>query len=219
MNVMHAFLIIGRSQDLASYEASSLAKKLNLNLIEFPFKKIEDVRTLASFTKLKVTQPTAILLYSIESATEESVNAFLKNLEEPQEKLYYILTAGSLGKVLPTIVSRCQVIKIKQNNQFGNCQKSKRITNSEIVKNEEIMNFLDKTIGEKFAFIDKIKSREEAENFVSDIIYHLHSQIVTRRHKGLSFAQNAEIVNLTLNYLKANGNVQLQLTNMIINLV
>ncbi len=42
---------------------------------------------------------------------KESANALLKTLEEPPKQGIIILIANSLGSVLPTIVSRCQIVK------------------------------------------------------------------------------------------------------------
>jgi DNA polymerase-3 subunit delta' len=41
----------------------------------------------------------------------ESANAFLKSLEEPPSFVYFVLLATRLDRVLPTIVSRCQMVR------------------------------------------------------------------------------------------------------------
>ena len=109
---MHAFLIIGNSEERIAY-SKKLVAKLKVKTLEFPLSKIADTRELGKVTKLSFNTPTAILINSIDEITEEAGNAFLKNLEEPQENIFYILTANSLAAVLPTIVSRCQIIKVK----------------------------------------------------------------------------------------------------------
>jgi DNA polymerase-3 subunit delta' len=48
----------------------------------------------------------------IEEMNAEAANALLKILEEPPEKSLYFLTTTQLHRVLPTIVSRCQVVKL-----------------------------------------------------------------------------------------------------------
>ena len=53
-------------------------------------------------------------VYILESAhrlTESSANAFLKALEEPAETTVFILLTPSLAGILPTIQSRCQVLR------------------------------------------------------------------------------------------------------------
>ncbi|MCB2214079.1 DNA polymerase III subunit delta' [bacterium] len=53
------------------------------------------------------------LLPDFQCATEEAANALLKTLEEPPEKVILLLTADTLESLLPTIVSRCEVIRLR----------------------------------------------------------------------------------------------------------
>ena len=107
---MHAFLIVGGE---TGENIKTLVKKLRAKPIEFSVSKVEDVRELNSFTSLLVASPQAIILRNIENSTSEALNALLKNLEEPAENIFYILTCQNLSQVLPTIVSRCEIVKIK----------------------------------------------------------------------------------------------------------
>ncbi len=45
-------------------------------------------------------------------ATASAVNSLLKFLEEPTENTYAIITTNNINGLLPTIISRCQVIRI-----------------------------------------------------------------------------------------------------------
>jgi DNA polymerase-3 subunit delta' len=59
-------------------------------------------------------------IYIIEAAdkmTKEAANSLLKTLEEPPSFATIILLAGDSGKLLPTIVSRCQQIKLSSVSQ------------------------------------------------------------------------------------------------------
>jgi DNA polymerase-3 subunit delta' len=53
------------------------------------------------------------LLPDFQQATEEAANALLKTLEEPPDKVILLLTADALENLLPTIVSRCEVIRLR----------------------------------------------------------------------------------------------------------
>jgi DNA polymerase-3 subunit delta' len=53
------------------------------------------------------------LLPDFQRATEAAANALLKTLEEPPEKVILLLTADTLESLLPTIVSRCEVIRLR----------------------------------------------------------------------------------------------------------
>lgn len=184
---MHAFLIVGNS------DAVFLAQKLNAKVIEFPLQKIEDTRALTKFLRLSVNEKTIIQIKDIDSATNEAANAFLKNLEEPQENIYFALSTTNLHAVLPTIVSRCQVIRVKNNK--------------EIKQDKNIQTFLDSTTKQRALMVDKIKERPKAIEFVEGLIFYSHQKNDFR---------NQEVFLKTLRNLKANGNVGLQLMAMVV---
>ncbi len=53
------------------------------------------------------------VLSDFERATLEAANALLKTLEEPPAQVVLVLTAGEADALLPTIVSRCQVLSLR----------------------------------------------------------------------------------------------------------
>ena len=191
---MHAYLLIGPSSEELKNESKKLAKKLGAKVVEFPLKKIEDVRSLNNLIRLSITEPTLVVSENIHEATTEALNAFLKNLEEPQANLHFALTAPTARKVLPTIVSRCQIIKIQYQV-------------SSIEFPQEISEFLTMKTGQRLAFFDKIRDRNEAIGVIENLIFYLHEK------KEFT---NMEILLKTLTGLKANGNVNLQLANLAI---
>ena len=192
---MHAFLIIGNNNPEIKSESEKLAKKLNAKIMEFPLVKIEDVRSLNNLIRLSFAEPTLIVSNNIHEAGEEALNAFLKNLEEPQPNIYFALTAPTIRKVLPTIVSRCQVIKITNYKL--------QITNE---NKEEIEKFLTMSPSQKLALFDRMKDRTKAIEFIESLIFFLHSRGDLR---------NMEILLKTRTCLKANGTVNLHLTNLV----
>ena len=56
---------------------------------------------------------TVIILTEIDTMRKESANAFLKLLEEPSGNMLFILTTSKPDQLLPTIISRCQQIRLK----------------------------------------------------------------------------------------------------------
>lgn len=61
-----------------------------------------------------------IIIYQADNLNVESQNALLKTLEEPGNNHYLILTTSKPSKLLPTITSRCQIIKLKNNLDSNN---------------------------------------------------------------------------------------------------
>ena len=52
-----------------------------------------------------------VIIEEAHNLTREAANAFLKTLEEPSSQSLIILTSSAWDSVLPTILSRCQLIK------------------------------------------------------------------------------------------------------------
>lgn len=53
------------------------------------------------------------LLVDFQRATTQAANALLKTLEEPPDRVVMLLTANAPERLLPTIVSRCEVIRLR----------------------------------------------------------------------------------------------------------
>ena len=58
-----------------------------------------------------------VCLWPAEALTDESANALLKMLEEPQQGTVFILVTNSIQSLLPTILSRCQKIAMPMPRQ------------------------------------------------------------------------------------------------------
>ncbi len=210
---MQAYLFIGNDISCLNAEVSNLAKKLKAKILEFPIVKIEDVRNLNNLLRLSFDKPTLIFCPNIHETGEEGLNAFLKNLEEPQENIFFALSAPTTKKVLPTIVSRCQIVKTTNDKL--------QITNDVW---EEIEKFFKMKTGERFSYIDKIRDRQAAIEFIENTIAFMHQML----HFDGSLHKNALKCNFrmddvklalkTLSGLYAYGNVNLQLSNFVINL-
>ncbi|RLC29387.1 hypothetical protein DRH13_05790, partial [Candidatus Woesebacteria bacterium] len=198
---MHAFILIGNNQQEVDDKIGKLIRKLKVKRLEYPLIKIKDVRELNSFTKLSINTPTGILIKGIDKASTEALNAFLKNLEEPQKNIFYILTASSVNNLPPTIISRCQIIKVKGKKELDNKGK------------KEVSAFAKKNKVRQLQKTSRIWNRQEAIFFIENYILHTHSLILKTNSGYRSLGKNIKCANQTLNNLRANGNVQLQLTN------
>lgn len=78
--------------------------------------KKDAVNTIESSFEMKAFEAKGIriyILHLIENMTIEAVNAILKFLEEPGSKIYAFLTTNNESAILPTIISRCQMMRLK----------------------------------------------------------------------------------------------------------
>ena len=53
------------------------------------------------------------IIHLVENMGVEAVNSILKFLEEPGSEIYAFLTTNNENNVLPTIISRCQLLRLK----------------------------------------------------------------------------------------------------------
>jgi DNA polymerase-3 subunit delta' len=53
------------------------------------------------------------IIRQMEQATTEAANCLLKTLEEPPAQVILMLTASDIDQLLPTIISRCQVLSLR----------------------------------------------------------------------------------------------------------
>jgi DNA polymerase-3 subunit delta' len=77
--------------------------------------KLEPVRQLIYDLSLKPIEARRRVarLLRFDAANVEAMNAFLKTLEEPPANVVLLLTAETADDLLPTIVSRCQVLALR----------------------------------------------------------------------------------------------------------
>lgn len=149
-----------------------LKSKMNLNhpdLLYFTEEEklgVEEAKKIRKHLSLKPYQGNtrAIVLVASESLTIEAQNALLKTLEEPPDTALIILGSAYEDNLLPTVVSRCQVI-------FINNQTTKELDKSEIEKIERLLRM---DMEERFLFLEKLDNRDE---FLSALTSYFHSRL------------------------------------------
>lgn len=203
---MHAYLIIGGNKNQKQKEINRLIKLNKSHKISIDFAKIEDVKKLNRYLKFSINKPTAIILDKVDKASLEAQNAFLKNLEEPQKGILFILLAESLYPLPSTIKSRCQVIWLSDHLDLDKDEE------------ENLKKFTEGDVGKKMMFIKDINSREESIKFMKSILIVYQKKIQKTKGKKKHLVKDVENAIKTLNALNSNGNIQLQLTNFIVNL-
>lgn len=121
---------------------------------------IAEARKIKSHFSLKPysAKGRAVVLEDASKLTIEAQNALLKTLEELPKEAVFILGASSDDSFLPTILSRCQIIRLQIADSLHTTDYS-----------EEIENLFLKSIEEKFEFIETLKDREE---FLHSLVAH-----------------------------------------------
>ena len=120
---MQSIIVIGKSQGERHKQALALCEGIDgfdIRVIESEKAiGIDEIRTLRQtilLTPLKGVRR-AFVIHATEGMTIQAQNAFLKTLEEPPVHALLIITASSKDIFLPTVLSRCHIRLIKQEDQ------------------------------------------------------------------------------------------------------
>ena len=127
--------------------------------------KVEDIRDLIDKVRIP-PQSGKYKVYIIDEVhmlSKNAENAFLKTLEEPPPYIVFILATTEKNKILPTILSRCQIYdfnRISENEIFENL---KQICNKEEVTFEdEALNIIakksDGSLRDSLTILDRVVS-------------------------------------------------------------
>ncbi|MFA5532244.1 MAG: hypothetical protein WDA13_01420 [Candidatus Shapirobacteria bacterium] len=133
-------IIIYQNQSIADQKVSQICQQLDNNLSPnnpdiFTINDqsgwtIELTRLLKKFLSQKPFnhQNKICLIYQAHNLNTESQNAILKTLEEPGENNYLILTTNKPSNLLPTIISRCHLVRLTDDNKDAAKSKIIQIT-------------------------------------------------------------------------------------------
>lgn len=129
---------------------------------------IEEIRNLEHFLQLKPYKEKRKTVFIVEAQklTEEAQNSLLKTLEEPPANSLIILSVPDLGLLLPTIISRCEIIELPQVAQIILSKEE------ESVIKEKLKILINSSLGEKFNLIEEwgiYKDRGLALSFLNEL--------------------------------------------------
>jgi len=132
---------------------------------------IDDIRELKRMTSFKSfsSEKRVIIISEADKMTEQASNSVLKLLEEPPKNVYLFLTTENIEMILPTIRSRCQLLKfsIVDNELIKNALI--KYYNIEDLKAEELSFMADGNFKLAIKLIDE--NLEEKMNFFEEFIH------------------------------------------------
>ncbi len=135
---------------------------------------IEEIKNMQKKLFLKpLKSPTkVVVLEDAQLLTTQAQNAMLKVLEEPPDHTIIILSADSKEVFLPTIISRCQIIELKDAKKKLSEKETKDLT-------AFIENLPKMTIAEKFKKAEQLsKDKEKAIEWNSNLILVLREKML-----------------------------------------
>ena len=191
----------------------------------------EEIEKLLKYMETKSIRENGRRVYiinGIERITRDISNKILKFLEEPEEGIYALLITSGIDKVLPTIISRTQVINITFDIEEEHDEKikiSQEFLNKIFMKKEETIAYTNEILH------DIISSREEMsiffeslENIISNAINKKNNLQINKKYENKNFDQIdieiliniLDITNKLKQLVKKNININLLLDRYII---
>lgn len=153
------------------------------------------------------------IIKEAEKMNVQTANSILKFLEEPNDNIIAILITNDLNKILPTIVSRCQIIKLKKTadgdlalDNFNLLLENTKYASLEIKEKEKILNDicyfveffennrLDTIIYMKRVWHNVFKDRDINIIAFDTLIYFYYDVLKYMNSKSLSFFKDRSLL-------------------------
>ena len=120
----------------------SFNEQRSLNIFELDAasnNSVEHIKTLMEQTRIppQVGKYKVFIIDEVHMLSTAAFNAFLKTLEEPPAHVIFILATTEKHKILPTILSRCQIYDFERMTVKNTIEHLKHVADKEGIKYEE----------------------------------------------------------------------------------
>jgi hypothetical protein len=170
-NLHHAYLILGSKTDGEVYLASvlenlGLKEAGNPDFLSYRLESfdIESAREVKDKAREKPFGEKKIILISAERFTHQAQNALLKTFEEPSANTHFFILLGAPDLLLPTLLSRMQIVHIRQNysrEKFGLPRAGDPRTLGED-NSASVSKFLKSSLKDRINFAKKFADNEKS---------------------------------------------------------
>ena len=133
---------------------------------------VDDIRSLTEQVRIppQIGKYKVYIIDEVHMLSQSAFNAFLKTLEEPPQHVKFILATTEKHKILPTILSRCQIFDFKRVSVGDIADHLASVAEKEGVKYEKealylIANKSDGAVRDSLSLFDRLVSSS------SDITY------------------------------------------------
>ena len=151
---------------------------------------VEDIRSLIEQVRIppQIGKYKVYIIDEVHMLSQAAFNAFLKTLEEPPHHAIFILATTEKHKILPTILSRCQIYDF---NRISVSDTNGHITYKSVIDNLNVLDyeyyfrltdcFLENKVTEcMLLFNDVLKKGFDGNHFITGLSSHLRDLLVSR---------------------------------------
>ena len=200
---MHSFLVISKEKDKALSYISNFLKKEGIDRIDInlhTFEKAMGIADVRNIQKKIVLRPyrgkaKAVVIEAYDGITSEAQNALLKVLEEPPSNTLIIISLSKKELILPTVLSRCKIIEIKDSNST--------LSHDE---NTQYLNILISLSKEGIGY--KLKIAQDISKNKEETIVWLEKMTIALRKKLIENHNDQQYLNFLKNLQKTYKNIK-----------
>ena len=142
---------------------------------------VDDIRSLTDQVRVppQVGKYKVYIIDEVHMLSKSAFNAFLKTLEEPPPHAKFILATTEKHKIIPTILSRCQIFDFKRVNNEDIVKNLRYVAQSEDIDVEDEALFLiaeksDGALRDSLSIFDRLVSFSEDKLTYNDVVEHLN---------------------------------------------
>jgi DNA polymerase-3 subunit gamma/tau len=190
-NIPQALLFCGPRGVGKTSCARILAKKINNLEDDFEYNifeldaasnnSVEDIRNITDQIRIppQTGRYKVYIIDEVHMLSNQAFNAFLKSLEEPPEHVVFILATTEKNKILPTILSRCQIYDFKKVDNESIIKLLSKICKEKKVKYEDgslslIAERSDGSIRDSLSIFDRLVSFTDSNLTISEVTSNLN---------------------------------------------
>ena len=142
---------------------------------------VDDIRNLVDQVRFapQVGKFNIYIIDEVHMLSQSAFNAFLKTLEEPPSHAKFILATTEKHKIIPTILSRCQIFDFKRVSNEDIVRNLKYVADNENVSVEDDALFLiaeksDGAMRDSLSLFDRLVSVSDDKLLYNHVIDHLN---------------------------------------------
>ena len=169
--------------------------------------KVEDIRSLNDQVRIppQIGKYSIYIIDEVHMLSPSAFNAFLKTLEEPPSHAIFILATTEKHKIIPTILSRCQIFDFNRIRIEDIVGRLMYVAKNEAVTGEEeafhiIAQKADGALRDALSIFDQIVSLSGKEITYKDVIENLNVLDYEYYFKSVDYTLNGDVSSLLMTY-------------------
>jgi len=172
------------AKEINKFSSESPIDDFSYNIFELDAasnNSVDDIRNLTDQVRVppQIGKYKVYIIDEVHMLSQAAFNAFLKTLEEPPSHAKFILATTEKHKIIPTILSRCQIFDFKRVNNDDIVKNLKFVAENESISADDDALYLiaeksDGALRDSLSLFDRLVSFSENNLTYKDVADHLN---------------------------------------------